>query len=163
MSKSTIMAARSAIGRLTPAQGDCGKLCGAACCAPDDEGKGGVYLFPGEEALLKDVSWGTVTDTDFAPMLVCRGPCVRSMRPIACRIFPLTPVPNGSGWSAAVDTRARPICPLALRLGDLRPDFVRGVRSAIRILASDPDTEAFLRRWAGLEGRYRDQLEELLK
>ena len=34
----------------TPLYGDCGKLCGKACCESDetDEDETGMYLFPGE-------------------------------------------------------------------------------------------------------------------
>ena len=46
--------AYAAIGDLTPMLTDCGALCGAACCQTDEDGQGGVHLFPGEAARLKD-------------------------------------------------------------------------------------------------------------
>ena len=47
-----ILEACEIIGALTPLAGDCGALCGAACCQPDEDGQGGMFLFPGERALL---------------------------------------------------------------------------------------------------------------
>jgi len=58
MSPDILLNARSAIGELTPMLNDCGALCGAACCQPDEDGQGGVHLFPGEAALLRDCDSG---------------------------------------------------------------------------------------------------------
>ena len=60
MHTDVIAHAYTLIGEKTPLMTDCGALCGAACCQPDEDGQGGVYLFPGEEALLADVRWGRV-------------------------------------------------------------------------------------------------------
>ena len=86
MEKDTVLRARALIGERTPLRSDCGQLCGAACCQADEDGQGGMYLFPGEEALLHG------EDSDFAPIYTCDGTCARENRPLACRIFPLTPV-----------------------------------------------------------------------
>ena len=108
MNRDTILRARALIGALTPMLSDCGALCGAACCRPDADGQGGVYLFPGEEALLEDCGWGEIVPDAFAPMLMCRGPCDRERRPLACRMFPLTPVRGRDGlWTVRTDARAR--------------------------------------------------------
>ena len=53
MNCDAILRARALIGPLTPMITDCGALCGAACCQPDEDGQGGVYLFPGEERNIK--------------------------------------------------------------------------------------------------------------
>ena len=93
-------------------------------------------------------------------MLVCDGPCDRDRRPLACRIFPLTPVKAASGrWTVRMDARARAMCPL-VRSGvkGLDPDFARGVVRAMRIIAETPEGEAFLERWAALEQEYRFEL-----
>lgn len=160
MQNDAIERACAAIGEHTPMLFDCGTLCSAACCAPDEDGQGGVYLFPGEEARLRGADWGHVEPTDFAPMLVCDGPCDRDRRPLACRIFPLTPVKAASGrWAVRMDARARAMCPL-VRSGvkGLDPDFARGVVRAMRIIAETPEGEAFLERWAALEQEYRFEL-----
>lgn len=157
MQTEILMRAREAIGDLTPLTTDCGALCAAACCRPDVDGQGGVYLFPGEEEMEEFARWGRVEQTEFAPMLMCDGMCERAFRPFACRIFPLTPVRNDRGeWTVHMDVRARAMCPLA-RSGvkGLNPDFARAVRRAVRILAENPEGEAFLERWAALEAQYR--------
>ena len=157
MDPSLLLSAYRAIGDSTPMLDDCGALCGAACCEADEDGQGGVYLFPGEEPLAEKMVWGHIESTDFAPMLVCEGMCNREDRPFACRIFPLTPVKNDEGrWTVRVDARSRAMCPLA-RSGvrGLDPAFAKAVRKAIRILAEDPEGEAFLEKWVALEEQYR--------
>ena len=47
----TVMAARALLKDLTPLKRDCGRSCGAACCQSDEDGQGGMLLFPGEEKL----------------------------------------------------------------------------------------------------------------
>lgn len=160
MNSDWILRAREAIGALTPMLDDCGCLCGAACCKPDEDGQGGVYLFPGEEALMEGASWGRIEPDAFAPMFVCDGPCDRDLRPLACRIFPLTPVRREDGrWSVRMDARARAMCPLVRGgIRGLNPEFVKAARRAVRILAEDPEGEAFLERWQALESEYRFEL-----
>ena len=52
--------ARNLLESLTPLKDDCGRLCGAACCHPDEDGQGGVALFPGEEEYYKGADWARV-------------------------------------------------------------------------------------------------------
>ena len=160
MDAETLRRSYCAIGNLTPMLSDCGALCGAACCQSDEDGQGGVYLFPGEEALLTNCGWGHVEPSPFAPMLVCKGMCDRDARPLGCRIFPLTPVRGKNGrWSVRMDARARAMCPLAAHgLSGLDPAFPRAVRDALRIVAEDPEGDAFLEKWAALEEEYRRPL-----
>ena len=108
-----------------------------------------MYLFPGEETLLPGAGG------DFAPIYTCAGTCAREERPLACRIFPLTPVKKENGWGVKMDVRARAMCPLA-RSGTrgLDPEFVRAVREAVRLIAADPEGEAFLEKWAAREAEY---------
>ena len=160
MNAEILQRAYEAIGELTPMRTDCGDICGKACCECDEDGQGGVYLFPGEESLIVEPSWGHIENTGFAPMLVCEGFCDRALRPLACRIFPLTPVKNAEGkWTVRMDARSRAMCPLA-RSGvrGLDQDFARGVVKAMRIIAKDPEGEAFLEKWAALEEEYRFEL-----
>ena len=152
----------AAIGETTPMRADCGALCGAACCQPDSDGQGGVALLPGEAELLRGIRWGTIARDESmdAPMLVCSGPCEREKRPFLCRIFPLCPVTGRDGrWTVRMDARARAACPLSNSgLRALDPDFVRGAARAARLLAGDPEGEAFLRRWASIEAEFRKPL-----
>lgn len=160
MDRETLLKAYAAIGGATPMVNDCGLLCGAACCRPDDDGQGGVYLFPGERALLGDPDWGRIVPSAFAPMLVCDGACDRDRRPLGCRIFPLTPVRGKGGrWTVRMDVRARAMCPLAGHgVRGLDPAFVRAARDALRIVAEDVEGEAFLEKWLALEEKFRRPL-----
>lgn len=157
---SRLLRAWEILGDLTPMLEDCGALCGAACCATDEDGQGGVYLFPGEEKLLEPCAWGRVLPDAFAPMLMCDGPCERTRRPLGCRIFPLTPVRSRNGrWTVRMDARARAVCPLAdYGLGGLNPAFVRAARDALRAVAESPEGDAFLEKWLALEEEYRKPL-----
>ena len=151
------------IGALTPLATDCGRLCGAACCEPDEDGQGGVFLFPGEAERLEDINWGEIEAERpgwIAPVLRCAFPCDRERRPLGCRIFPLTPTIGKDGlWTVRMDVRARPMCPLAASgVRGLSGDFVRAVRRAIRVIAETEEGDAFLRRWADLEAEYRREL-----
>ncbi len=155
MNQDILKKAYAVIGEFTPMRSDCGALCEAACCESDEDGQGGVYLFPGEEEI--EMPWGKVERDDFGPMLVCEDWCDRDQRPFACRIFPLTPVKNAEGkWTVRMDARARAMCPL-VRSGvkGLDPDFVKGVIKALRLIAKDPEGEAFLEKWVALEEQYR--------
>ena len=160
MPTQALLRAYAILGDATPMQADCGLLCGAACCQPDADGQGGVHLFPGEEALLRDCAWGRIAPDAFAPMLVCDGPCERARRPLGCRIFPLTPVRGKSGrWTVRLDARARAMCPLVSSgIGGLDPAFVRAARDALRAVAEAEAGEAFLERWLALEEEYRRPL-----
>ena len=153
--------AYAAIGDLTPMLTDCGALCGAACCQCDEDGQGGVHLFPGEADRLRNREWvARIAPGSFAPVMTCAGVCERAERPLGCRIFPLTPVRGRDGcWTVRLDARARAMCPLVNSgIGGLNPEFSRAVRRALRILARDPEGDAFLEGWAALEAEYRKPL-----
>lgn len=159
MERARILEVYAAIGESTPLAGDCGRLCGAACCGSDDDGRGGVALLPGEAELLEGIDWGHI-ELDAAmgaPMLVCDSPCERSRRPFLCRVFPLCPViGRGGEWAVRMDARARAVCPLASSgVRGLAPNFAHNVLRAARLLAADPDGEAFLLRWAEIEAEFR--------
>ncbi len=48
-----LFAARSLLEEVTPLKSDCGRICGAACCASLEGEETGMLLFPGEEALYR--------------------------------------------------------------------------------------------------------------
>lgn len=147
------------LGACTPLKGDCGALCGAACCAPDEDGQGAVQLFPGERALIGAVGWARFEEADAGVTLVCEGHCERAKRPLGCRIFPLTPVRRGGAWDVRLDRRAWAMCPLmGSGIMGLAPDFVEAAREAVRMLAADAEIEPFLRAWARRERAYRAPL-----
>ena len=158
MDSEILIRARGALERVTPMNPDCGLYCGAACCRPDDEGKGGVILFPGEEALIDPAI--AVSDVTYGSWRVkvadCAGSCRREGRPLGCMIFPLTPEFDPSGELVVrFDVRARPVCPL-LRNGlmGLRRDFRAAVHEALALIASDPEGKTFLEAWQALEKEY---------
>ena len=74
--------------------------------------------------------------------------------------MPLTPVRGRNGkWTVRLDARARAMCPLIQSgIGGLDSDFVRAVRDALRIIAGDPEGDAFLEKWHQLEEEYRRPL-----
>ena len=136
----TVLQARALVGDLTPLKSDCGALCGAACCQADEDGQGGMYLFPGEETLLPGAGG------DFAPIYTCAGTCAREERPLACRIFPLAPRRiKGGGFRAQMDARGRPVCPLSRQSRQaLDPAFIEAVEAAFTLLAQDEEYARYL-------------------
>ena len=161
MDRETLLRARAAIGGLTPMLSDCGALCGAACCRTDEDGQGGVHLFPGEAERLRDRDWvASILPGAFAPVMLCEGRCDREARPLGCRIFPLTPVRGANGrWTVRLDARARAMCPLvASGIGALNPEFSKAVRKALRVVAETPEGDVFLEKWYHLEEEYRKPL-----
>lgn len=63
--------ARELLLSLTPLNHDCGMLCGQACCAPDEEGQGGMMLFPGESALYRECVLGRSGNRPHARRRLC--------------------------------------------------------------------------------------------
>ena len=53
-----VMRARELLQTLTPLRRDSGDVCGAACCAPDEDGLGGMLRVPGEEARYQPLPAG---------------------------------------------------------------------------------------------------------
>lgn len=165
MQTETILRAYAAIGESTPLCSDCGALCSAACCLPDEDGQGGVDLLPGEEILIGDVDWMERTHDAHmdAEMIRCKAMCAREKRPFLCRVFPLCPVIGRDGrWTVRMDARARAMCPLTRGgVRGLDPEFVRGCVRAVRILAEEADGADFLSRWAAIEAEFRVSLDSL--
>ncbi len=159
MNREILQKACAILGNFTPLKTDCGALCGAACCQCDADGQGGVALLPAEAELLANPSWGKLDRDDSmdAPMLLCDGPCQRELRPYLCRVFPLCPVKGKDGrWTVRMDARARSACPLTRSgLRALDPEFVRRAAHSASLIASDPEGEAFLTRWAEIEAQFR--------
>ena len=154
--KSLLLKAYEIIGSLTPLRTDCGELCSKACCSPDEDGQGGMLLFPGEKEFCTG-DWHRLEETDVGTILTCLSPCPRNFRPLACRIFPLTPVFSKGAWTVRMDARARRMCPL-VRSGvkGLDREFALAVRDALRLIATDPAGEKFLQDWQSAEEEYRN-------
>lgn len=140
----TLQEARALLDKVTPLKADCGRVCGGACCAPDETGDNGMLLFPYEEAFYQKPIEGfpfRLADDDTlvkgGKRLICEGSCPREHRPLACRIFPLRirlkVEEQGAVTHAAaeLDPRAWAVCPLCEdgKRG-LRQDFVQAVEQA---------------------------------
>lgn len=151
-----ILQAYAILGDATPIPADCGKLCGAACCQGDDDV--GMLLFPGEAVHLSRVPGFRVFRIDYMEgrswLLTCGGECDRSLRPLACRIFPLGPkVAPDDTVSARPDPRAKPMCPLAD--GEfLDRRFRRRVEKVFALFAEEP-------KMLELMTRISEELDEL--
>ena len=141
-----VLAARALLESVTPLKRDCGRVCGVACCQSDEDGQGGMLLFPGEEALYDPLPPGFSMQQDDgvlqgALLITCAGRCEREKRPLSCRLFPLLPSPEG----AVLDQRAWAVCPLMESgIRGLNPDFVQAVNAAGALLYRHPGCAALL-------------------
>lgn len=142
------------LDKVTPIQSDCGALCGKACCDSPCE-DAGMYLFPGEEVMFSELPpWLKIELSDFTYgnnkqvlIAICTNQCQRELRPLACRIFPLTPYMTHNGaMSIKIDARAVPVCPLARQFTSdtLDKHFVDAVVRAFRILAKEKEVQSFV-------------------
>ena len=138
------------LNHCTPLRYDCGRLCDGICC----RGENGMWLFPGEEELLKGepsfeikrLEWGLSTGRSLY-WLGCQGTCNRELRPLACRIFPLGPYLKQDMVTVDIDPRGKGLCPLAEGRHKLQPEFIRKVGRVCRELATDPEIKEFIRLW----------------
>lgn len=143
----TLAACRALLETLTPLTGDCGAVCGGACCRSLEGDETGMLLFPGEEACYAGRDDYTVRPSALGPVLLCHGQCDRSERPLSCRLFPLLPVLRGEDVKVAMDLRARAVCPLARHgVRGVQSEMVEAVRACGRLLADDPDQRPFLEK-----------------
>ncbi len=140
----------------TPLFGDCGTLCGKACCESDDcqDDETGMYLFPGEKGLFANQPNFKIVPSEFtygtgkvADIVICKGPCARDLRPLSCRIFPLIPYfRTNTGLKIIQDPRAKHLCPLAQKSAFLYldPAFIRKTEKTFRLLTRFSEVRAFL-------------------
>lgn len=146
-------------GSTTPLLQDCGTLCGKACCESDSCGinndfeEAGMYLFPGEKALFATNPSYKIIPSEFtygvnrADLIICREPCVRDMRPLSCRIFPLVPYfREKHGLKIILDPRAYSVCPLTKKeaFPFLSQAFLHKTESVFRMLTKFSEVRLFL-------------------
>ncbi|MFA7637444.1 MAG: hypothetical protein WCX81_06745 [Monoglobales bacterium] len=137
---------------VTPLPVDCGKLCDGCCCKGDEDT--GMYLFPGEKVMYEDnPSWAKIRKSGFTfgsyriDFLSCTGSCDRSLRPLACRIFPLFPYIDISGeLHVMMDPRGKGICPLirAMNMSDLDKRFCDMVTYVLKLMLKNPLLYSYL-------------------
>ena len=153
--------------KVTPIKADCGRLCGKRCCKGDD---GGMYLFPGEEKVFQmlEPDWAEIEKSDFCYsfngkakqtlILFCNGRCDRYQRPLACRIFPLTPYINKDGKAEIiVDPRAKALCPLSntLDITDFDAKFVKNIKKAFTVLMKNKEIAEYLKQYSEYIEEYK--------
>ena len=162
--KRTYQAIYRLLDRVSPLDGDCGELCGAACCTVDRDrpldGEAadfdmGIYLLPGEDKVHdKRDPWLTwceesAEDYDFPEswkgkvyFVKCGGPgvCKRGLRPMQCRTFPLAPHIDEEGELSLVynDMNLPYRCPLIDEEMPLTEGFVQATFTVWRRLIEDP-------------------------
>ena len=155
--KDVLWTAREKLKDVTPLKRDCGRVCGARCCEPLEGEETGMLLFPGEEACYAGQPGWALRDTAMGRMAVCSSRCDRAERPLACRMFPLLPVPDRDGKvRALVDLRARAVCPLARQgIEAMDPAFIGAVKEAGECLMADAEQAAFLEALAGEQEELR--------
>jgi len=151
-----VLAARALLDKVTPLNRDCGALCGAACCQADEDGRGGMLLYPGEENCYADLPAGfSLREVPEGMLLTCKGACERHTRPLACRVFPLVMTVMDNRPGVMLDPRAWPLCPLMPSgIQGLRRDFVEKVHQAAELLSAHPRQRAFLERQQRLISAY---------
>jgi hypothetical protein len=165
---SSIKKARRAIGRATPIKADCGLLCKKACCKSDRDVQGdelGMLLFPGEEKLLQNDPDIKIEEIEFGGQhvwfAVCGGSCVRAVRPLSCRIFPLLPyIPKSERkktrprFSVIPDPRAGYLCPLLHGKSYVGTSFYARVSDAAAVLIKNRRARRFLVLLSGIADEY---------
>jgi hypothetical protein len=162
ITKKTYKAIYRLLDHVSPIDGDCGKLCGSACCTcGDDEAAGqgftlGIYLLPGEDQMFTkkedwlEWSYSKAEDLDFPEswfgdvyFIRCLTPpdCRRELRPIQCRTYPLTPHLSVNGMLRMILFPMDELpysCPLIDEDIKLSKRFVRATFSAWFHLLRDP-------------------------
>ncbi len=144
---------------VTPCREDCGKRCGSICCRDNEVGSG-MYLYPGEETMLRPLPfWAKCEGSGFfyagheAAILSCPGRCERRLRPLACRIFPLVPYKKpGEKMKIIYDPRATAMCPLSPE--ELTDEFCEAVTRAMRAVVKTKEGRAFIEAQSELIEEY---------
>lgn len=131
--------------RTTPLISDCGRLCDGKCCKGD--GKTGMFLFPDEEEILKNVDGFRIIDCEgnFGyKMVICDGECDRKTRPLACRIYPYFPMITDDGFDVRADIRGIGSCPLLYNNMKVDHAFLRQIRKVARLFSRDEELKNYI-------------------
>ena len=93
---------------------------------------------------------------------MCQGYCDRYQRPLACRIFPLTPYLDKNGhMDIIVDPRAKGVCPMAkgIYLEDFDAVFIKNIKKAFSLLMKNKQFKAFMVEYS----KYLDEFKRFYK
>lgn len=154
INKRTFKAIYRLLNYITPLNTDCGALCGAACCLSEGDDMV-IYLLPGEEKVFTGKEDWLIWDFDMAEdydfpdswfgkiyYVKCKTApkCIREMRPLQCRFFPLTPhlCEDGSLHLIWYPDDLPYSCPLLEKKTELEPRFVKAVYTVWKHLIRDP-------------------------
>lgn len=161
--KNTYRAIYRLLNKVSPLPTDCGQLCSAACCSCGGDGATedsldfelGIYLLPGEEKIftMKEdwLKWSIEYAEDFEfpaswfgkiYFVRCKTPphCPREMRPLQCRIYPLSPyLTEKDELRMILSTADVPYqCPLIEDKMPLQESFVKATHTVWKHLIRDP-------------------------
>ncbi len=161
--KNTYQAIYSLLNKVSPLPKDCGQLCSAACCNCGGDGSSedsldfdmGIYLLPGEEKIftMKEdwLKWSIEYAEDFefpaswfgkVYFVRCKTPphCPREIRPLQCRIYPLSPYLTEKGELRMILSVADvPYqCPLIEDKMPLQKSFIKATHTVWKHLIRDP-------------------------
>ena len=144
---------------VTPLKFDCGSLCDHICCQKTDAGEG-MYLYPYERLMYGQIpSWADISESDLyvtgqpTPFFSCNGNCERSLRPLACRIFPLVPYIDDKGRIKTIlDPRSIGLCPLSEK--GTSEEFKKAVHTVSLMLVKISDIKPFLLKQSQLIDDY---------
>jgi len=142
------------LDKVSPIDGDCGKLCGAACCTCQSP-EMGLYLLPGEEKIFSRredwLKWDSLSAEEYEfpeswhgkiHFLKClKAPfCDRKKRPLQCRTFPLAPhLDDDDNLYLIYHSSKLPYsCPLITDKISLNEDFIKATYEAWSRLITDP-------------------------
>ncbi len=156
---------------ITPLKKDCGVLCDKACCDEDMEDRAGMLLFPYEEFMLNNASFGQIEDYPFeyagkkGKLFLCNEPCDRRVRPLACRIFPLAPYLKDGKLTLIMNPMAKKMCPLArsLKTTQLENDFVRAVLETINNIMKLKEGKEYIKAYTEMLDDFIDLQKTFIK
>ena len=163
----------SLFDNVTPLKKDCGVLCDHACCKEEAE-RTGMLLFPYEDKFLEKAEFGEIEpcncyygeeDEKEGKIFFCNS-CNRSLRPLACRIFPLMPYKkHGSSLKIIMNPMAKNMCPLArsLKVSQLEPGFVKNVRKAMNSILKLKDGEDYIVMLSEIADEYINTQKKFIK
>lgn len=142
------------LNKVSPVDYDCGKLCGEICCVYDSESYANddliLYLLPGEELIYENNEYFELKHFNINEInyphswkngvytVKCKKPphCIRDIRPIQCRTFPLIPhISKDNHFYLIFDDSQYPYrCPLISDDIKLNDDFIDETYKVWRLL-----------------------------
>jgi len=146
---------------VSPIEGDCGELCGCICCDCEALVEAArkselvMYLLPGEEKVFTRkedwLTWSVDPAGNYGfpaswhgavYRVKCKTPphCVRELRPLQCRTFPLAPhLMLDGAFHLVWNTDPLPYrCPLVAEMAPLQKSFIQATFTVWKRLIRDP-------------------------